>query len=222
MKIHHFPPKLLVVDDHKMIINGIKLLIGNYVSQFHTASTKEKALALAFQHNPDLVIIDYVLADTTGDVIVKEIRYKLPQTRILAYSYSCDEDAISSMFYAGVNGYVLKSNDDEELLTAIETILSGKEYFCLEARNQLINRITTHTDHAKYTIDNKEFTQKEIEIIKLICKEKTAREISKEIFLSERTVEQYRNNIAKRIGSKNIAGIIKFALRNGIVKLQDL
>jgi DNA-binding NarL/FixJ family response regulator len=126
------------------------------------------------------------------------------------------------MFYAGVNGYVLKSKDDEELLTAIETILSGKEYFCLEARNQLINRIVTHTDHAKYTIDNKEFTQKEIEIIKLICKEKTAREISKEIFLSERTVEQYRNNIAKRIGSKNIAGIIKFALRNGIVKLQDI
>lgn len=116
----------------------------------------------------------------------------------------------------------MKTNDDEELLNAIQAIMSGKEYFCVEARNQLINRLSNNSDHVKYTIADREFTHKEVEIIKLICKEKTAKEISKEIYLSERTVEQYRNNIAKRIGSKNIAGIIKFALKNGIVRLQDL
>lgn len=214
--------KLLVIDDHKMIINGIKLLIGNQVSQFYEAHTKEAAISLLDQFEPDLVIIDYVLQEITGDIIVREIKYRYPKTKILAYSFSFDQEAIVNMFYAGVNGYVLKTNDDEELLNAIQAIMSGKEYFCVEARNQLINRLSNNSDHVKYTIADREFTHKEVEIIKLICKEKTAKEISKEIYLSERTVEQYRNNIAKRIGSKNIAGIIKFALKNGIVRLQDL
>ncbi|XZF14008.1 response regulator [Chitinophagaceae bacterium MMS25-I14] len=221
-KTQHLLSRMLVIDNYKMIINGIKLLMGSSVSQFLTASDRETALQLAAEYKPELVIIDYVLPDTSGDTIVRDLRYKLPGCRILAYSFSFDQEAIMNMFYAGVNGYVLKTNDDEELLRAIDALMSGKEYFCLEARNQLINRLSNQSEHARYTIAGRDFTQKEIDIIKLICKEKTAKEISKEIFLSERTVEQYRNNITKRIGSRNIAGLIKFALRNGIVKLQDL
>lgn len=213
---------VLVVDDHKMIVNGIKVTIGHLFQDFYEAYQGSVAMEQALQHQPQLVIMDYQLPDATGNMIAKEIKYKCPNSRILAYTFNFDEEAILKMFSAGVNGYVLKSEDDAEFLRAIDYILAGRDYFCKEARNHIINRIAFQDDNTKHIVANLEFSQKEIEIIKLICYQKTAKEISEQVFLSERTVEQYRSNINKRIGAKNLVGVIKFALKNGIIRIEEL
>lgn len=213
---------VLVVDDHKMIVNGIRITIGDLFSDFYEAYNGASALELALQHQPQLVIMDYQLPDATGDMIVKEVRYKCPHSRILAYSFNFDEQAILKMFSAGVNGYVLKSEDDAEFLQAIHYVLEGRDYYCKEARNHIINRIAFQDDNTKLMVANMEFSQKEIEIIRLICYQKTAKEISEQVYLSERTVEQYRSNINKRIGARNLVGVIKFALKNGIIRIEEL
>jgi DNA-binding NarL/FixJ family response regulator len=213
---------LLVIDDHNMIVNGIRLLIGERFREFRHANTGAIGTALAVQHQPQLVIVDYVLPDLSGDAIVKEIKYRCPATRILAYSFNTYSAAVLKMFNAGVHGYLIKSEDDEEFVRAIKTVLEGKEYFCKEARNHIIHRVFPEDEHPRLIIANTGFSAREIEIIRLICQQKTAKEISRQVFLAERTVEQYRSNITKRIGARNIAGIIRFALQNHIIDLGDL
>lgn len=216
--------QVLVIDDHKMVANGIKLVIGGLFQQFLMAHDGASGMSLALQHFPDLVIIDYTLPDTTGDLLVRELKFKLPNTRVLAYSFSYSPEAILRMLQAGVNGYVIKKEDDEEFVRSVDILMEGKEYFCKEARNHIINRFSDANDDLamKHLIANTKFSGKELELIRLLCRQQTAKEIGKHLFLSERTVEQYRNNISKRIGAKNLAGIIKFALKNGIVQLDDL
>ena len=213
---------LLVIDDHNMIVNGIRLLIGNRFQHIWQSNTAAAGLALATQHQPQLVVVDYVLPDGTGDIIVKEMKYRCPATRILAYSFNGYSAAVLKMFGAGVHGYVIKSENDEEFVHAVGTLLEGKEYFCREARTHIIHRVFPEEEHPRLIVANTGFSAKEIEIIRLICQQKTAREISSQVYLSERTVEQYRSNISRRIGARNIAGIIRFALQNHIIDLADL
>jgi DNA-binding NarL/FixJ family response regulator len=213
---------VLVIDDHNMVVNGIKLLIKDQFKEFLHANDGTSGIELAVQHMPQLAIVDYVLPDMTGDQVVKEIRYRVPGIRILGYSFNVNPSSVMKMFESGINGYVIKSENDEEFTKAVHYLLDGKDYFCKEARGHIINRISLEEDHTRLMVANTEFTAKEIEIIRLICRQRTAREISQAVFLSERTVEQYRSNISKRIGARNMAGVIKFALQHGIISLEDL
>lgn len=213
---------MLVVDDHNMIVNGIKLLIGDQFRDFYHANNGAAGIELALKHQPQLVIVDYTLPDISGAEVTKEVKYRCPGSRILGYSFNVTPASILKMFEAGVHGYVIKSEDDGEFTKAVSYLLAGKDYFCKEARNHIINRISVEEDHIKLFVNNTEFSAKEIEIIRLICKQKTAKEICLQVYLSERTVEQYRSNISRRIGAKNIGGIIKFALQYGIINLEDL
>lgn len=213
---------LLVIDDHNMVVNGIKLLIGEQFAQFYHANDGAAGIQIALKHHPQLVIVDYMLPDMTGEAVTREVRYHCPGARILGYSFNINAASILKMFGAGVNGYVIKSENDDEFTKAVGYLLEGKDYFCKEARNHIINRISPEEDHTRLMVANTEFSAKEIEIIRLICKQKTAREIAQTVYLSERTVEQYRSNISKRIGAKNMAGVIKFALQYGVIDLEDL
>ena len=213
---------ILVIDDHNMIINGIRLLIGDRFREFHYANTAAAATSLAVKLQPQLVVVDVVLPDLSGDAVVREIKYRCPAARILAYSFNAYSAAVIKMFNAGVHGYLVKSEDDDEFVKAVQVLLEGKEYFCREARTHIIHRLFPEEEHPRLIVANTGFSAKEIEIIRLICQQKTAREISDQVFLSERTVEQYRSNITKRIGARNVAGIIRFALQNHIIDLADL
>ncbi|TDX01340.1 response regulator [Dinghuibacter silviterrae] len=213
---------VLVIDDHNMVVNGIKLLIGDWFQAFHHANDGATGIQVALRQSPQLVIVDYMLPDMSGEAVAREIRYHCPGARILGYSFNINAASILKMFGAGINGYVIKSENDEEFTKAVTYLLQGKDYFCKEARNHIINRISPEEDHTRLMVANTEFSAKEIEIIRLICKQKTAREIAQAVFLSERTVEQYRSNISRRIGARNMAGVIKFALQYGVIDLEDL
>jgi DNA-binding NarL/FixJ family response regulator len=213
---------VLVIDDHHMIVNGIRLLIGAWFKDFYQANNAGAGIQLAIETQPQLVIVDQSLPDSSGDAVVREIKYRCPSTRILAYSFNSSAAVVIKLFEAGVHGYVVKSEDDAEFERAVTSLLEGKDYFGKEARAHIINRIFPEEDRPGLVIANTGFSAKEVEIIRLICRQMTAREISKQVFLSERTVEQYRSNIIRRIGAKNAAGVIKFALQHGIITLEDL
>ncbi len=215
---------VLVVDDHKMVANGIKLLIGNLFENFYMAHDGADGMSKALRHFPQLAIVDFSLPDTTGDFLVRELKYKIPSIKVLAYTFSYSPDSIVKMLQSGVNGYVVKKEDDEEFIKAVHLLMEGRDAFCKEARTHIVNRFSgTEDDYSiKHLIANTKFSGKEIELVRLLCKQMTTKEISGHINLSERTVEQYRSNIIRRIGAKNIAGVIKFALQNGIVNVDEL
>lgn len=215
---------VLVIDDHKMIANGINLIIGDLFEEFHMAHDAATGMSKALQHFPRLIILDYNLPDTTGDFLTRELKYKIPSIKILMYTFTFSPESIIRSLKAGINGYVIKKEDDEEFITAVKTIMDGRDYFCKEARNHIINRFTgAETDmNTTHLIANTKFSGKEIELIRLLCKQMTSQEISNNLNLSLRTVEQYRSNITRRIQAKNLAGVIKFALQNGLISLDEL
>ncbi len=207
-----------------MISNGIKLITSSLFENFYAAYDGATGLSKALELSPALIILDYYLPDTPGDALAREIKYKIPAAKILAYSFSYTPDVVIKMVKAGVNGYVVKTEDDEELVKAIHLLMDGRDFFCKEARSHIINRFTTSTDDLaiKHLIANIKFSGTEIELIRLLCKQMSTKEISKNLFLSERTIEQYRSNLMRKIKAKNIAGVIKFAIRNGIILLDEL
>ena len=215
---------VLVIDDHKMVANGIQLLIGSMFENFHMAHDGASGMSKALQHFPQLVIVDFMLPDITSDLLVPELKCKLPAAKILAYSFSCSPDAIIKMMRSGIDGYVIKSNNDDEFIHAINRLMEGREYFCKEARLHSSKRFTKTEDDYRTSrlIANTKFSGKELELVRLLCKQRTTKETSKHLHLSERTVEQYRSSIIHRIGVKNLAGLIKFALQNGLIQLEEL
>src|ERR1700754_1019648 len=96
---------VLVIDDHKMVANGIKLLIGELFENFYMAHDGATGMSKALQHFPKLIIVDYSLPDTTGELLVRELKFKIPTARVLAYTFTYSAETIVKMLQAGVNGY---------------------------------------------------------------------------------------------------------------------
>lgn len=216
---------VLIADDHQLIVNGICLLLADKVKNFYCANDVKRALELALAHKPEVAVVDVSMPDLTGDMLVREIRYRCPETRIICYTFHTEEEVVMKMLNAGVHAYVIKNSDEQSLRKAFDAVVNNEEYFCEEAKVHMINKLRNFSpcDKQLYRYGNDiQLNTKEIEIIRLLCKGKTAKETSKEVYLSERTVEQYRNNIAKKLRTKNLVGIIKFALHNGIIKQSEM
>ncbi len=217
---------VLVIDDHKMVANGIKLIIGDLFENFYMAHDGATGMSYALQHFPDLIVVDYTLPDTSGDLLVRELKFRMPSSKVLGYSFTYSADVIVKMFRSGINGYIIKKDNDEEFLKAVQALVNGRDYFCKEARNHVIGRLSADEEDEelaiKHLIANTEFSAKQIALIKLLCKQMSTKEIGLHLNLTERTVEQYRSNISQKIGAKNLAGIVKFALQNGILELDEL
>lgn len=179
---------VLVIDDHKMVANGIKLIIGNLFEDFYTALDAMSGVRKALQFFPELIIIDYSLPDSAGDLLVRELKFKLPKTKVLAYTFTYSSDVIIKLVKAGINGYVLKKGSDDEFIKAVHTIMYGREYFCQEARIHIVNNFANAEDDFTtiYLIANFKFSGKEIEMIRLLCKQMTTREIASSLHLTFR------------------------------------
>lgn len=213
----------MLVDDHKMIIYGLKLVLKSRTLSFLEAGDFDTAVALLKDERPELAIVDFRLGHHTGDELVRELRYHSPDTRILAYSHITDEEAVLRMTDAGVHGFVLKSEPEEELLKAVDELLLGNVYFDMLSRSYLMNRLLSPCNGPKgMQVGDVFFAEKEIELIRLLAQEMSAKQISAHIFLSERTVEQYKSNIARKMGVHNTVGILVYALKHGLLKHQEL
>jgi len=213
---------VLVIDDHKMVVIGIKLLIMDRFRDFYQAGNGAAGIELARKHQPHLIIVDNVLPDMSGDIVTREIKYRCPESRILGYSFNVNAASVLKMIDAGIHGYVDKSESDVEFTNAVTALLEGKNYYSKEARLHIIGNPIPREDQTALVAANTGFSLKEIEIIRLICQQKKTKEISRLVQLPDKTVEQYLHNISGRIGARNAAGIIKFAIQQGIIGLQDL
>ncbi len=220
--MHKNVTRILALDDHIMVLNGIRTILESNGMICDIAQTAEEALAIAAAHPPDLLLLDYFMPDRTGNMVARQMKSKFPLLKILVYTLNMEEEVIMKMIYAGINGYLLKSASTGTFIKAIETVLAGGEYFCTEVRNQVINRVSFPEDHIVIKVGDQEFQQKEIEIIRMISMEMTAREMGQVLFLSEHTVEAYRSRIINKLGAKNAVGVVKFALKNGIIKHNEL
>jgi DNA-binding NarL/FixJ family response regulator len=215
--------RILIADDHQFILESIEILIST-MPQYEVVGTynnaKELLNSLAIYDDINLVLTDYSMPEMNGIELTYQIRQNFPNVKVILLTVSEDAKTIQEAFRAGVSGYVMKKAGKAEFEVALNTVASGKKYYSESVVFELLNRNTQVADLVNETIDDKakDLSEREIEIITLIAKEYSTNQIAEQIFLSPATVETHRHNILKKLGLKNSIGLVKFAIKNGLIE----
>lgn len=206
---------LALVDDHQIVIDGLMALLkGEHNYQFAFATTQPKEVVSKLkQHHVDILLTDVMMPDMPGNVLAKEIRKQFPEIKILALSMSGQGDIVNEMINdADISGYVLKNIGKKELITAIEKIAAGGIYFSEAVLEEL-----RKTANRKKQTEQAHLTAREIEIICLIEKEYSNKQIAETLFISERTVETHRKNIFRKTETNSVIGLVKYAYEHRLI-----
>lgn len=204
---------LLVVDDHPMVLEGIRALLQGHAGMRIAGMAASSAAALQWlkEHSADIALVDINLPDQNGMELCKIIRARFPQTRVLGLSTFNERSYITRMIGAGASGYLLKNASREELEEAIETAHSGKMYMSLDVAETLISA-------APPEFSVPALTQREREVLGLIAAGMTNPEIAERLFISPLTVDSHRKNLLAKFGVKNTASMIRAATEYGLLR----
>lgn len=166
---------------------------------------------------PDVILLDIRMPEMDGTEAQKRIRELYPEIKVIILSMEDDESIVLHMVEQGVNGYLLKNADPDEMELALKKVVTEGFYFS----NQLSGMIVKNLAHKRSNrLEAKEeLTEKELRILELICKQFTAVEIADQLNLSARTIEGYRRKLLEKTKSKNLAGLVVFALKNNLVSV---
>lgn len=213
--IYPEPLNVLIVDDHKMIRDGLKVMLSSFKKQLHfhieEAESGEQALKKIGRQDFHLVIIDYHMPGISGaETILRILRYK-PNTKILGLSNYDELPYIQNMLDAGAKGYVLKNIDPPQMLAAIRTILEDKNYYSNEVATKLLE--VNRKDKINSVRQMNQLTRRELEVLKMIAMEMTNEEIAEKLSIGKRTVDSHRQNLLHKLHAKNSVGLIKAAYK---------
>ena len=201
------PIRVFIVDDHYMVIEGIRSLLQDEKNIEWTGHAGNASSCLAFLHQqqPDIILMDINLPDRNGIELCKEVKQKYPSVFVIGLSTFNQQSFIRKMMENGASGYVLKNATREELTRAIETVIKGKTYLSEEASR------TLRKDNAAAIV----LTRREKEVLELIADGMTNAEIAQKLFISVTTVDTHRKNLLAKFESKNTAALIKIAVSRG-------
>ena len=216
--------RLVIADDHEIFRDGLALMLSkqNTVVLAGQAGDGEELLRVVEETQPDIVLTDIKMPRLGGIAASRILVQRHPRLKIIALSMFDEEDLIVEMLEAGAKGYLLKNADKREILDAILTVHDGSIYYCKHTTAQLASLIVKSKFEAQKKYHEPLFTEREKEIIRLICRQHTAQEIGVLLYLSKRTVEGYRTRILEKMEVKNTAGVVIFALKHHLISETDI
>jgi len=208
---------ILLVDDHTLFRNGLKMLLDTLSGYDVTgeASNGKEFLELIVKHDFDIVFLDIEMPEISGiDAAKKAIELK-PDLKIIALSMYGDEEYYDHMTGAGAKGYLLKNTNLQEVKAAIDTVMAGGNYVSQELMQSMLRSYKSVKETKE---PENELSEREIEILLLICSGLSNQEIGESLFISKRTVEKHRANILLKTNCRNTAGLVMFAIKNQLIE----
>lgn len=213
---------ILIADDHDIIRQGLKGIIepNPEYKVIGEAQDGEEALEKAEKLKPDLLLLDISMPKISGLDIIAQVKRRSPETKIMMISVHKMSAYILKAFKSGVSGYLIKENAAEELLLALGRVCAGKTYLSPTASEFLVETI------AKGGVDKllkKEelITGREDDVLRMVVEGKSAKEIGRVLFISPRTVENYKNTLLKKLGLHKQSDLIKYAVKHKLVDLEE-
>ncbi len=212
--------KLAIADDYKIFREGLKVGLSSddNLDVMMEADNGEELLKAMETTVPDVIIMDLKMPIMDGMEATKLIRKKHPSVKVLVVTMYEDDKFIIHLMENGANGYLLKNAEPDEIRKSIYAVHENGYYFNDLVNKALLKKLVLKNNLKPSFNQNVELTERELEVLKLICEEKTAAEIAKEIFLSPRSVEGIRQRLIEKVGVRNTAGLVMFAIKNGIVE----
>lgn len=211
--------RIAIADDYAIFREGLKVGLkpDRNLQVVLEAGNGEELIAGLEKQPVDVILMDLKMPVMDGIEATREVRRRFNAVKILAVTMYDDDKFIIHLMENGANGYLLKNTDPEEIRTAINAVHVNGYYFNDIVNKALLKKLVLKGNLKPSFNQQVEFTERDLEVLKLICNEKTAVEIGKEIFLSPRSVEGIRQRLIEKIGVRNTAGLVMFAVKNGIV-----
>jgi len=206
-----------LVDDHSLFREGLKLLLSNldYIDTIYEAENGQEFIDGLAKNHVDIVMLDIEMPVMNGILAAQKAKEIAPGIKIIALSMYSDENYYLSMIEAGACGFLLKNSNFQEVEKAITDVCNDKSYISIE----ILNNILKQPQKSGLINVNEELTEREDEILLLICKGLTNNEIADRLGLSKRTVDKHRENLLQKTQSKNTANLVIYAIKNGLMKI---
>jgi len=210
------PIPIAIVDDHEVVINGLKAMFSNIQEIKVVYSTTQGSALYEYltTEQPAVILLDIQMPDISGIDICKQVHRLYPQIKIIAFSSFDDTHYIRQIIRNGASGYLLKNADQQTIVTAIQQVMKGEEYIDESIKKILIQESISGQRRSMFDIP---LTKREKEILQLIANGLSNQEIADKLFISLRTVETHRFNLTQKLDVKNAAGLVKEAIKRGLV-----
>jgi DNA-binding NarL/FixJ family response regulator len=208
---------IYIVDDHALFRDGLKLLLTNlsFIGKIFEANNGGEFVN-GLKSNPvDIALVDIEMPVMNGIEAARRAREIQPSIKILALSMYSDKNYYLSMIDAGACGFLLKNSNFDEVEKAITDVCNDKSYISIE----ILNEILKYPEKASFNVLESELTEREIEVLLLICKGLTNNEIADKLVLSKRTVDKHRENLLQKSQSKNTVNLVIYAIKSGFLQI---
>ncbi len=213
--------KIILADDHKLFCEGLRSMLERQtgLEVIATAPDGHTVIHLARELSPDVVIIDIGMPNLNGIEATRKIVTENPAIKIIALSMHSDKRFVVEMLKAGASAYLLKDCDFEELTGAISSVMEDNPYISSAVAKVVIKDYVKNLreeNTSAFTI----LTAREREVLQILAEGKNTHQIASTLFVSEKTVESHRRQIMKKLGINSVAGLIKYAIREGLTSLE--
>jgi DNA-binding NarL/FixJ family response regulator len=213
--------RVVLAEDHTIVREGLRALLDSRddISVVAEAADGDAAVQAALQHKPDVVCMDLNLPGLNGVDATRSIRQQLPETHVLILSMYSTEEHVRPALRAGAEGYLVKGSGLADLVAAIQAVASGNAFFSPQVAKVVLD--ASHKSAGGAPLADRtsaDLTPREREILKLVAEGRSSPEIAKDLNLSVKTVEGHRGRIMAKLDAKNVAGLVRHAIRLGLVQ----
>ena len=209
--------KILIADDHKIVREAIGSLLNNELGMEVVGQAEDgrTAVQLARELQPNVVVMDIEMPNLNGIEATRQIVHELPGVKVIALSERSDRHSVREMLKAGASGYVPKQCPFQELVCAIQNVVSNQTYLSPQISRTVvegyIHHLSKHDDSA-YSV----LTPREREVLQLIAEGKSTKVIAKELYVSAKTIDWHRSQLMKKLGVQSVAELVKYAISEGL------
>ena len=209
---------ILIADDHQIFREGLVSLFENeaHVQVVGEAKNTSEILHALAQQSIQVILMDVDMGISNGIDATTIVKEKYPEVQVLALTMHAEQEYILRMLDAGATGYILKNTGKQEMMTAIKAIAAGETYYSQQVSTTLIHHLRQPSP-SKVKKEGIPLTKRELEVLRLIVEEYSNTEIAEQLFISIRTVDTHRRNLIQKLGVKNTAGLVKYAIQNALL-----
>jgi DNA-binding NarL/FixJ family response regulator len=215
------PIRVLLADDHTLVRAGFRRLIQDLakIEVVAEAENGREALQLVQEHQPDMILLDIAMPGLNGLEVAARVREQFPQVRVLMLSMYLNEEYVWQALRAGASGYLLKDSADSELEIAIRAVAQGETYLSPPVSKQVISDYMTRADSEPHSLSR--LTPRQREVLQLIAEGHSTKEIAFLLKVSVKTVETHRTELMERLSIYDVAGLVRYAIRVGLVSADN-
>ena len=215
--------RVLIADDHKIMLAGLRSLLEKQtdIEVVGEADNGRKAVRMAQEKKPDVIVMDVSMPDLNGIEATKQIIESLPETRVIALSMHSDKRFVMGMLRAGASGYLLKDCASQELANAIDQVAGGKKYLSPEITGVVIDDfLLGRGSSEEVAIAASQLSPREREVLQLIAEGWSTKQTASHLYVSIKTIETHRRQIMKKLDLHSIADLTKYAIREGLTSIE--